>query len=590
MSKSIKAITCINTRLSQRFSYLSVFILFLTFFSFSGTVSAQSRTQVYVAHYGDVEYYGISLGNNFAVSQNASVGGTAVTNGSNVCTGSSLDVTVLNASTTTELSNSKVSCALDCTSPDTTSALTAFPLPILWQSSGTYSSNVNSYSPPNAGDSFCKGPFDTPQPPNPLAPNTENVNYDIIGIDKGTARANLGLFCYGSTQTSLDGSSVSSPVGLNTNGSKTLLSSMIVNECSMLVRSYENPGFQGKPWTADCLYSPVGGFFPLTTASTTTFNVVRGVNLTGPFGSYTANPSSTMIITLPVTNTGDLGASVTGISLSAGFTVNSIVPALPVTVAAGTSTSFTINASTPAVAGNYTPNATVTFTPTPAAIGACGVAGSTASVSIGNIVVAPGVVPGGGPSGGGPGCVSGITTPLSITMRATPASLLNTLLLSSPPNVNNVTLVAEISRPNSGCIGNDIKANITVYSYNASGQRNIVRYKSTDFSCIDAGVSRKNAKTCYPASSVDGSNCIYSMSPSNSPGVSSAFNFTVIQPFLYSATQSSVCPADQYGIFNSPFSDSIYEAEISISDPIASSTQTRSTFFGIYGLTCQERA
>jgi hypothetical protein len=337
-------------------------------------------------------------------------------------------------------------------------------------------------------------------------------------------------------------------------------------------------------------FNPGGAFTASATSPVFSLNIVAGPNFTSAGGGLsTSNASETFNITMTITNNGDLPATVTGVTLTsvpaAAFTVNSFtVTPNPIAASGGTAT-LTMNVTAPGSAGIYALTAALTYTPSVAAVGACGAAGQSQSgITVGTTVVLP---PGGGP---GPGPGGAGLSALDISVKALPPSILSNLI--SAGGINSTMILTDIRRSGGYPVG-DIAANLTIYQYNATtGQRETLRYRSTSFDCGDA---RRNAKHCYP-SVPEGGSCAFIMTPGSSPGVSTSTNFSVTQPFVYMPSQTSVCQTDQWGAPNSPFRDAIYEAEVNVYDPYCAllggcpANQTRSTFFGVYSLSCEDRA
>jgi len=557
--------------------------LFSAFFLMSFIALASAETFTSRAGYQYI------VDTSFTTGMTAISGGNALANGNTVCI-APITITPTATSTYTNIQSANIECpTFPCAPLYSTAAIpqTAVPLAILWRSQASFDSIINNLctAPPGGqGGAACTIFYAGAQAANPLAPNVVHSTYWQGLTSKAVHPANNGLFCKGSVQLSAGGSTVStqSPDSLSAyvytpsaTGALALSTNLASTDCSIYGRSYETDG----P-TRDAIFFNSGGALVKSANSVMNFNIVQGVNLAGSGGGAAmVAAGDPFTITVTITNNGDLPATITGATLTsvpaAAFVVTGVTASPnPVAANGGTST-LTIDATAPGAAGVYALTAAVTYNPGGGAIGACGAAGQVqGGVTVGTAIVLPpgGVVPGGGGAGFGS---------LSINIKAIPASIVDSLIGTGAGQIQSTTLLTDITRG-----GNPIgffNANITLYKYDpVTGVPSVLAYRDYDGAACSGGL--RQVKYC----SVSGT-CAYNLAIAS---YSTSANITINQPLTYIPTQTSICPTD------SPLQPAIYEARVEIYDPICvalppgicQASQSRSTFFGIFSLTCEERA
>ncbi|MEM3814590.1 MAG: hypothetical protein QW771_00615 [Candidatus Micrarchaeia archaeon] len=402
------------------------FIIFL-----SSLINAIDIQTIFLSHINNQSNATVRF--NAVIPFNISYGSVIVTNGSYVCTGSQLGLTANNITTFSPISV-VVECPRECSTYSSPSS--SFPQSILWISENAYNANKSQY---NITSSWCNySKF--PQPPHPLAQYNYTSIYKSV-INQSSGIASLGVFCYGNISFYENNNQISSPFTVSSTGLTYLSARLITGECSLLARSFETSG----P-TLDCWYSNqmLNNY---AFENSTQINVISGPNLTltPTKTDYSVTPGGTVTFKFKLNNSGDMNATISGVTVSDGFSVDSFSPS---TINAGEVVDFTVSATAPILQAGTTVTPTISFdfNSTVPIIGTCGAA-SVANVNVGNVLI-------------------GDINPISVRIYATPSGFFNEGNTFLPSKLN---ITARIWRedPHNQYL-NDIVTNISIYYYNTT--------------------------------------------------------------------------------------------------------------------------
>ncbi len=372
------------------------------------------------------------------VDLNMSPNFTAVSNGVTLadndylCINLPITITANNISSFSPV-NSVVECAFNCSTYS--SPESAFPQLIQWMDQASFSANKTFYS---LYASECRL-YRFVQPANPLAPYNFTSTYRTM-TKSVSGISSQGVYCYGNL-TAWDGSTeipfVYTP---SVTGTRLLSVNLSTTECALMARSFETNGAM-----QDCWYH---------NTNTNNMSVIESLSInyvSGPAfsasgsSSYNVVPGGSITFTFTLNNTGDMDASITGVTLTEGFAVTSYSPS---TVLAGQSVAFSVVATAPAVAPGtvVSPTATISYSSVSPVIGSCGT-GSQSGIAIGTVVV-------------------GEVDPINVGIKATPSGI---FVEGNDYSSNEVSIEATVDRSDPpGYLLDEVESNLTISVYNSS--------------------------------------------------------------------------------------------------------------------------
>ena len=371
---------------------------------------------------------------------NVTSSGIQLSDGDLLCSGLPISVNSMFDANYTALTNEMVPCPTFGCGPRPSVPNDAQPFPIALINQTFFSNNVSYYygtqyyaagmgSSPFALFNWT-GTYYTPPPGGSKSPDASFMHR---------------MFCYGTV--SVYGDSVllnsfnlnsSLSYAFTPSGMSSVLIGSSFSDCAMFVRTWETDG----P-TKDSAFT---SSFPAATQQVG-ISIVDGpsFSVTSPPGTYAVTPGGTIAFTFTLNNTGDMDASITGVTLTGGFAVTSFSPS---TILAGQSVSFSVVATAPAVAPGtiVSPTATISFSSVSPVIGSCGT-GSQSGIAIGSVVV-------------------GEVDPIDVGIEVTPSGV---FVDGNEYSSDEVSIEATVEREDPpGYLISEVESNITISIYNSS--------------------------------------------------------------------------------------------------------------------------
>lgn len=410
--------------------------------------------------------YQISFNTDILILLNASISGTDLPSNSIICS----DTISFNTSVSSNFT--LVSANLPCPTsecifyPSNQFTLSTQPFQILWFNSTNYYNTISSYCNPSyGGRPLCYIYYSTSASAgiNPLAPYIfRSAYYKSLKRITDNAAANGSLFCTADIKFYDNGNIIHSE-DLTSNptysfaphtGDHLFMAHLVINNCSFLSRTYEQPQSQFYGTISpvlDVLYfnrnNPTLTYSYVIPSNNIMLKIINGPNLTlTPIQSeYTVTPGGSVTFSFKLNNTGDMNATISNVSISNGFTVTSFSPS---TINAGQAVDFTVTATAPMTQPGTTVSPTISFdfNSTVPVVGTCGSA-SVASVNVGNVLI-------------------GDINPISVRVYTAPSGFFNEGTTFIPSKMN---VTARIWRedPYNRYLEN-VESNISIYYYNTT--------------------------------------------------------------------------------------------------------------------------
>ncbi|MEM3369871.1 MAG: hypothetical protein QXE90_03425 [Candidatus Micrarchaeia archaeon] len=404
-----------------------IFLLLLIIFSFSFSITFVGIQQSRI----DSDIF-VDLGLNVSTS------GIELINGTAVCSGLTLDVSTYMNGNYSNLQNIMVPCPTFGCGPRPSVGNDIQPFSILIVNKTDYLNNVSYY--------YNTQYYQYGTGPNPFATFNSTGTYYNPGQPKGDASFKHGMFCYGNFSI-IDNGVVLNSFQLNSSITHSLIPPLsknlsfitILQNCSIFVRTWETDGPMKDSTYTSNTFSPI--------KKEITFAIYNGPNLiiTPIQSDYTVTPGGTVTFRFKLNNSGDMNATISNLSISNGFTVNSFSPS---TINAGQIIDFIVTATAPnALPGTIvSPTISFDFNSTIPVVGTCG-SSSISSFNVGSVLI-------------------GDINPIDVRVYITPSGFFNEGSTFIPSKMN---VTARIWREDPlNYLISEVKTNISIYYFNTT--------------------------------------------------------------------------------------------------------------------------